>query len=139
MERDDEVHYVKGGLKLFGEFMKETFISGLKDDRIKYMVKSKGETPSLAQLVETAIQEESEVRPNRYKNNLRTQWQGQTFIEKENQFRIKREVNLATEQATCYKCLEKGHLERFCNNNAKYENCGKVWHQSRNCRSNKVK
>ena len=68
-----------------------------------------------------------------------TQWQGQTFIKKENHFFITREVNLATEQETCYKCLEKEHLARFCNNNAKCENCGKVGHQSRDCRSNKGK
>jgi hypothetical protein len=42
--------------------MKGTFVAGLKDERIRYIVKAKGEDESLAQLVETALQEESEVR-----------------------------------------------------------------------------
>jgi DNA-directed RNA polymerase subunit L len=41
--------------------MKGSFIAGLKDDRIKYIVKAKGEDNSLAQLIETALHEESEV------------------------------------------------------------------------------
>ena len=34
---------VEGGVILVSEFMKGTFIAGLKDDRIKYIVKAKGE------------------------------------------------------------------------------------------------
>jgi hypothetical protein len=43
---------VEGGTILVSEFMKGTFVAGLKDDRIKYIVKAKGEEHSLAQLVE---------------------------------------------------------------------------------------
>jgi hypothetical protein len=38
--------------------MKGTFVAGLKDDRITYTVKAGREKDSLAQLVETALQEE---------------------------------------------------------------------------------
>jgi hypothetical protein len=47
---------VEGGIILVSEFMKGSFVAGLKD-RIKYIVKAKGEENSLAQLVETALQE----------------------------------------------------------------------------------
>jgi hypothetical protein len=49
---------VEGGTILVSEFMKGSFVAGLKDERIKYIVKEKGEENSLAQLVETALQEE---------------------------------------------------------------------------------
>jgi DNA-directed RNA polymerase subunit L len=60
---------VEGGTILVSEFMKGSFIAGLKDDRVKYVVKAKGEENSLAQLVETALQEESEVRSQKFKRN----------------------------------------------------------------------
>jgi hypothetical protein len=58
--------------------MKGSFITGLKDDRIKYsyIVKAKREENSLAQLVETALQEESEVRSQKFKGNQNSlSWQ----------------------------------------------------------------
>jgi hypothetical protein len=44
-------------------------MKGLKDGRIKYIVKAKKEESSLAQLVETALQEESEVKSQKFKRN----------------------------------------------------------------------
>ena len=62
-QRDGEgAHYVEGGLRLIGEFMKGTFIAGLKDKKIQYIVKTKGEYKSLAQLVESTIQKESKIK-----------------------------------------------------------------------------
>ena len=60
---------VEGGAILVAEFMKGSFVAGLKDDRIKYVVKAKGEEHSLAQLIETALQEESEVKSQKLKGN----------------------------------------------------------------------
>jgi hypothetical protein len=60
---------VEGGIILVSEFMKGTFVAGLKDDRIKYIVKARGEDDSLAQLVETALQEKSEVKSQKCKGN----------------------------------------------------------------------
>jgi hypothetical protein len=60
---------IEGGVILVSEFMKGTFVAGLKDDRIKYIVKARGEEDSLAQLVETALQEESEVKSQKFKGN----------------------------------------------------------------------
>ena len=51
----EDAHYVEGGLRLIGEFMKGTFVAGLKDERIRYILKAKGEDESLLQLVETAL------------------------------------------------------------------------------------
>jgi hypothetical protein len=44
------------------EFMKGSFIAGLKVDRITYIVKARGKEDSLPQLVEITLQEESEVK-----------------------------------------------------------------------------
>jgi DNA-directed RNA polymerase subunit L len=60
---------VEGGSILVSEFKKGTFIAGLKDDRIKYIVKAKGEDNSLAQLVETALQEENSFKSQKWKEN----------------------------------------------------------------------
>jgi hypothetical protein len=49
---------VEGGSILVLQFMKGSFVAGLKDDRVKYIVKAKGEEETLAQLVETALQED---------------------------------------------------------------------------------
>jgi hypothetical protein len=43
---------VEGGTILVSELMKGSFVAGLKDDRIEYIVKAR-EEDSLAQLVET--------------------------------------------------------------------------------------
>jgi hypothetical protein len=42
-------------------------VAGLKDERLKYIVKARGEEESLAQLVETALQEESEIKSQQFK------------------------------------------------------------------------
>jgi DNA-directed RNA polymerase subunit L len=60
---------VGGGTSLVSEFMKGSFVAGLKDDRIKYVVKATGEDNSIAQLLETALQEESEVKSQKFKGN----------------------------------------------------------------------
>ena len=59
---------IEGGVILVSEFMKGTFVAGLKDDRIKCIVKAKGEEESLAKLMETALQEESEVMSQKFKD-----------------------------------------------------------------------
>jgi hypothetical protein len=63
---------VEGGTILVSEFTKGSFVAGLRDDRIKYVVNAKGEENSLAQLVETALQEESEVKSQKFKGNPNT-------------------------------------------------------------------
>jgi hypothetical protein len=52
---------VGGGNILVSELMKRSFISGLKDDRIKYILKAIGEDKSLAQLVEIARRERNKI------------------------------------------------------------------------------
>jgi hypothetical protein len=55
-------HAVEGGTILVSEFMKGSFVAGLRDERIKYIVKAKGEEKSLAQLLEIALHEEREIK-----------------------------------------------------------------------------
>ena len=68
LSRDDpsinnQLCYLRGGNDLIRELLKGTFVNGLKDDRIKYLLKSKrGDDVTLLQLIETAGNEESELR-----------------------------------------------------------------------------
>jgi hypothetical protein len=61
---------IEGGVILASEFMKGSFAAELKADRIKYIVKAGGEEDSLAQLILTALQEESEVKSQKFKGSL---------------------------------------------------------------------
>jgi hypothetical protein len=87
---------VEGGAILVSEFLKGSVVAGLKGDRIKYVVKAKSENEFLAQLVETALQKESEIHSQKFKgnqNNLtwsRPEYSG-TF-RKESRPQVKREV-----------------------------------------------
>lgn len=60
---------IEGGIIIVSEFMKGTFIAGLKDNRVKYIIKARGEEGSLAQLVETALEEKCEVKSQSFKGN----------------------------------------------------------------------
>jgi hypothetical protein len=58
---------VEGGLKLISERLKGIFTAGPKDEKIKIIVKTR--EVSLAQLIETAVQEECESKSNRFNPN----------------------------------------------------------------------
>jgi hypothetical protein len=62
-------HVVERGTILRSEFMKGSLVVELRDERVKYIFQAKGEVESLAQLVETALQEESEIKSQRFKGN----------------------------------------------------------------------
>jgi hypothetical protein len=132
---------VGGGNILVSELMKGSFISGLKDDRIKYIVKARGEDESLAQLVEIALQEESEIKSQRTKGNFA--WAGPGYsgnFNREHRPQIKREV--CATSVECYKCRRTGHLARDCRTrNSQSANeapvckrCHRAGHDVRNCR-----
>jgi hypothetical protein len=61
----------EGGGDIIDLFIRACFIRGLHDDRIKTMVKAKGNviTP-MAQLVEVALEEENAIRSERIKRNF---------------------------------------------------------------------
>ena len=128
---------VEGGVILVSEFMKGTFIAGLKDDRIKYIVKAKGEDESLAQLVETALQEESEVKSQRFKGNFgNLTWPNPGSVgnlRRDYKPQVKREVNLVT-SIKCFKCQGAGHMARECRNKPTCGACRKVGHVTKDCR-----
>lgn len=135
LEHRDQTHYVEGGLQLIGEFLKGTFVAGLKDERVKYIVKAKGEDDSLAQLVETAIQEECEVKSLKFKNNQGAQWYQQGAIKKEYKQgpQIKREINV-TSKPQCFRCQGIGHIARNCQNAPQCKKCNKRGHETHQCR-----
>jgi hypothetical protein len=47
--------------------LKGIFVAGLRDERVRVTVKTKGEEGSIAQMIETAIQEECEINPKSIK------------------------------------------------------------------------
>jgi hypothetical protein len=129
---------VGGGVILVSEFMKGTFVPGLKDSRVKYIVKARGEEESLAQLVETALQEESEVKSQRFKGNLgNSPWPNPGTVgnlRKDFKPHIKREVNVVT-SVKRFKCQCERHLARYCRNKPTCCSCRKVGHVTKGCRA----
>jgi hypothetical protein len=124
-------HAAEGGTILVSEFMKGSFISELKDDRVKYIVKAKGEENSLAQLVETALQEESEVRSQKFKgnqNNLTWPNAGNFGgMRRDYKPQVKREVNVVTSMQ-CFRCQRAGHLAKNCRNKPTCGTCHRIGH-----------
>jgi hypothetical protein len=129
---------VEGGIILVSEFMKGSFVAGIKDDRIKYVVKAKGEDNSLAQLVETALQEESEVKSQRFKGTQgNISWPDQGNLggfRRDNGPQIKREVNLVTSKQ-CDNRQGNGYLARHGRKRPTCETCHKVGHVTKDCRA----
>ncbi|KAJ4442326.1 hypothetical protein ANN_03912 [Periplaneta americana] len=51
-----------GGAQILNELIKSCYVQGLADDRVKMVVRTKGEKERLTQLIETAIEEESSIQ-----------------------------------------------------------------------------
>ena len=61
----------KGGVDIIDLFIRACFFQGLYDDRIKTMVKAKGNVnPPISQLVEVALEEESAINSEMFKRNI---------------------------------------------------------------------
>jgi hypothetical protein len=127
---------VEGGSILVGEFMKGSFVSGLRDDRIKYIVKARSEDESLAQLVETALQEESEIKSQRFKGSLTWTSPGHLGNHgREPRPQVKREVCVAS--VKCFRCQGIGHIAKDCSEKPRCTRCQKGGHVARDCRMRK--
>jgi hypothetical protein len=129
MEERENGHYVEGGLKLIDEFMKGIVVAGLKDERIKTMVKIKGEESSIAQLIETAIQEECEVKSQKFKSNLKPMipWYQREVKHERRGSQMspnKREVKIST-ATRCFRCGEVGHVVKNCQVPSQYFKYGR--------------
>jgi hypothetical protein len=135
----------EGGVILVSELMKSSFVAGLKDDRIKYIVKARGEVDSLAQLIETALQEESEVKSQKFKGNQGSPiWPNpgySGYLRKECRPQIKREVNTVT-SVKCYRFQRIGHISKNCRVKVSSPTCEtfqRVGHESKDCRARNSK
>jgi hypothetical protein len=126
---------VEGGMILVSEFMKGTFVAGLRDDRVKYIVKARGENESLAQLVETALQEESELKSHQFKGNpTNLNWPNRRSYTYTDRPQIKREINAVT-SIKCYRCLGVGHISRDCRKRPTCGACRREGHVTSECRA----
>ena len=118
----------EGGGDIIDLLMRACFIQGLYDDRIKTMVKTKGNvnTP-VAQLVEVALEEESAIRSERSKRNFseRGHFGNQRYKDGQGIKTERTEVRTATRGCAvgghtaqggqrCYRCHKKGHLMKDC-------------------------
>jgi hypothetical protein len=105
----------------------------LRDERIKYIVKAKGEDESLAKLVETAIQEESEIISQRSKGNHNWVSTGYSrSIKTEPRPQVKKEVFTASSKD--YNSFEAGKGVNNYNKRPTCNICNKTGHIVRNCR-----
>jgi hypothetical protein len=137
LEEREHAHYVEGGLKLISDFLKGIFVAGLKDDRVRVIVKTKGEEGSIAQLVETAIQEECELKSQNYKVNtgLKIPWYQRSIKSERSGYReppIKREVN-AVSVVRCFGCGRNGHMRKDCSSHRQCLRCGFRGHTKQQC------
>jgi hypothetical protein len=105
----------EGGGDIIDLFIRACFIQGLHDDRIKTMVKAKGNinTP-MAQLVETALEEECAINSERFK---RGNFEKGPFVSYDTRKVPKRhpereEVRVA--MIRCHRCNKLGHVARNC-------------------------
>jgi hypothetical protein len=101
----------EGGGNMIDLFIRACFIQGLYDDRIKTMVKAKGNvnTP-MAQLVEVALEEESSIRSERFRpDNERS---GQFRNQGPKKINERKDVRVAT--VRCYRCKKLGHYAHHC-------------------------
>jgi hypothetical protein len=105
----------EGGGDIIDLFIRACFIQGLHDDRIKTMVKAKGNvnTP-MAQLVEVALEEESAIKSERFRKNFseKGQFGHQGIRNVPRRPNEPREVRVAT--VKCYRCKKLGHVSRNC-------------------------
>jgi uncharacterized C2H2 Zn-finger protein len=102
------------------------------------IVKTKGEEGSIAQLIETAIQEESELKSQRYKASVgpTTLWHQRGTKQERQGFQvppIKREINTVT-VTKYFGCGRPGHIARDCQKLVQCPKCGKRGHDERQCR-----
>ncbi|PNF32318.1 hypothetical protein B7P43_G14018, partial [Cryptotermes secundus] len=132
---------IDGGVILVSEFMKGTFVAGLKGSTCHNIVKAKGEEESVAQLVETALQEESEVKSQKFKVNTgNLTWPNAGYsgnagkLRRDYRPQVKREVNVVT-SVKCFQCQRTGHIGKDCRSKPTCEKCHRVGHESKYCRA----
>jgi hypothetical protein len=89
----------------------------------------------LAQLVETALQEESEEKSQKFKGNQKLAERRELWrTRRDNRPQIKREVNAVT-SVECYRCQRAGHLANNFRNKPTCGTCHRVGHVTEDCRA----
>lgn len=144
--------YVSGGVRIMEEIVKVCFVQGLTNDRIKTIVRAKGENKSISQIIEIALEEESAILSQSYKlsntvkqfswknksstavaQNKKTYVQNATSQSKVNT--ESRPGTSGTIRKTCNKCKKVGHLAFECKRDILCYKCKKTGHYAGECRT----
>ena len=112
----------EGGGDIIDLFIRACFIQGLHDDRIKTMVKAKGNvnTP-MAQLVEVALEEESTIRSERFKRGNWEKGQQKNYGTRHTPQGNFERKGVRVALVTCYRCQKMGHVARECKEPSRME------------------
>lgn len=104
--------YVIGGLQLMTALLETTFVNGIRDENVKFVVKSTIENIGLVQLCEIPISEEKELNAAKYWNISKHS----SYRKDERGRQTRRPMGNATgrRERLCFKCGGDDHRQRDC-------------------------
>ena len=139
-----------GGLKIIAELGKAFYVQGLFDDKIRMMVRAKGEGQEMKQLIQIAVEEESAKRSgeqyktfnNNYRKPMSNSMSRGTHHAQFNRgggvpvasVKVKQEPGVhAVTASKCYRCQRIGHVAKYCRVRLECRKCNNVTCRGHGC------